>query len=83
MLNFHTGSYILDILDKENISKKELAKRFEISEKTLNCLLNNIIPMDDWFCLAISSSLRIIQDELLKWQGAYDKQKEEEKENVL
>ncbi len=56
MLNFHTGSYILDILDKENISKKELAN---------------------------FSSLRIMQDELLKWQGAYDKQKEEEKENVL
>lgn len=44
---FHPGSYIEDIIDDMGITQSEFAKKLNITEKTLDKLINGLIPLSE------------------------------------
>lgn len=74
---FHPGYYIKEIIDDLNISQAELAKRLQVSGKTISLLLSGNASISDDLAIRLSKMTGIGINVWMNLQKTYDEKKAE------
>lgn len=73
LIAFHPGSYVEDIIDDLNITRKEFASRLGVSEKSLSKLINGEDNLSNETAFKLSKLTGISIDTWMNLQNEYEK----------